>query len=490
MEGEIMRDARASRVLSAGAAAWALGAAPAAGQCELGETQMLTASDAAKSAFFGGNVAVRGDTAVIGATGAANVPGTSKGAAYVFRRTGGTWLEVGRLTTPDASTGSSFGTSVAVWGDTIVVGAPNDTRFGGPNAGSAFVFREVAPYEWIQVARLVGDGLAGDTVGASVAVDGDLCVVGAPLDDNPNGQNAGAAHIYRETDGEWHYIAKLIPDKVGGIEFGHRVGVSGGTVAVSIPNESVDGIFGAGAVHVYREVDGVWKKVAHLTPPEPATRGQFGWSLAIEGNMIVAGANFEDAGSTNSGAAYVFRGASGEWKLSARLTASDGAKNDEFGSDVGTNGTGVVVGAWLHDKPVTTGGAMYLFTETSGGWKEVAKFTASPDASPVRLGGKVAMDGRVVLGGTRLLDHSGFVDAGAAFLFEISDADGDGIPNECELVDCFADCNGDTEINIFDYLCFQGLVARGGPGADCNEDGSVDILDYLCFQGLVLAGCG
>ena len=167
----------------------------------LTEVRKLLASDAQASDLFGVSVAVSGDTAVVGAL-QEDDGGADAGAAYVFRRDqGGTdnWGEVTKLTASDAQASDQFGYRVAVSGDTAVVGAWAEDA-GGVNAGAAYVFRrdEGGADNWGQVTKLTAsDAQAGDAFGNSVAVSGDTAIVGAPLED-AEGSDVGAAYVFQQ----------------------------------------------------------------------------------------------------------------------------------------------------------------------------------------------------------------------------------------------------------------------------------------------------
>ena len=166
----------------------------------------LTASDAAADDRFGISVAVAGDTAVVGAFLDDTLAGTDAGSAYVFVRSGGAWTQQAKLTASDAAADDPFGDSVAVAGDTAVVGALDDT-LAGTDAGSAYVFVRSGG-AWTQQAKLTAsDAAADDQFGYSVAVAGDTAVVGAYFDDHPRRRRRGfgvcvQARDVRRRDGD------------------------------------------------------------------------------------------------------------------------------------------------------------------------------------------------------------------------------------------------------------------------------------------------
>ncbi|WP_375758446.1 hypothetical protein [Corallococcus exercitus] len=160
------------------------------------EQAKLTASDAAEGDLFGRSVALSCDTAIVGAEGVDTEAGENAGAAYVFVRSGTTWNEQARLTASDAAASDSLGTSVALRGDTAIVGAPFDDTAAGTDAGSAYVFVRSGTM-WSEQARLTAsDAAEGDLFGLSMEFSGDTLVIGAPADDTPAGENAGSAYVF------------------------------------------------------------------------------------------------------------------------------------------------------------------------------------------------------------------------------------------------------------------------------------------------------
>jgi len=148
--------------------------------------------------FFGSSVAISGDTIVVGASADGTAAGTNAGSAYVFTRTGSTWSQQDHLFADDAASDDFFGSSVAISGDTIVVGASSDSTAAGTHAGSAYVFTR-AGTTWSQQDHLfANDAAAYDYFGYPVAISGDTIVVGAGRDDTAAGADAGSAYVFTQ----------------------------------------------------------------------------------------------------------------------------------------------------------------------------------------------------------------------------------------------------------------------------------------------------
>jgi len=374
---------------------------------------------------FGYSVAVSGDTAVVGApyedsstTGVNSTPNnsaTDSGAAYVFVRSGGVWSQQAYLKASNPGFGDEFGWSVAVSGDTVVVGAPYEASSttgvnSTPNnsageSGAAYVFVRSGT-NWSQQAYLKASNTgAGDRFGTSVAVSGDTAVVGAYGEDSsttgvnstPNelASGSGAAYVFVRSGGVWSQQAYLKASNTGADDFfGVSVSVSGDTVVVgatgenssttgvnSTPNESAGS---SGAAYVFVRSGTNWSQQAYLKASNPGANDYFGRSVAVSGDTVVVGAHLEDSSTTgvnstpnnsatDSGAAYVFVRSGGVWSQQAYLKAGNTGVGDQFGESVAVSGDTVVVGAAAEDSSTTgvnstpnesasNAGAAYIFS--------------------------------------------------------------------------------------------------------------------------------
>ena len=338
-----------------------------------GEVKKLTASDAQANDIFGLSVSISGDTAVVGAP-AEDAGGDAAGAAYVFQRDqggAGNWGEVKKLTASDADQGDFFGGSVAVSGDTAVVGAVGEDA-GGGNAGAAYVFQrdQGGAGNWGEVKKLTAsDAGVNDQFGSSVAVSGDTAAVGAR---QPEGlaDETGAAYVFQRNAGgagNWGEVKKLTASDADQSDFfGGSVAVSGDTAVVGAVGEDAGG-GNAGAAYVFQRDQGGagnWGEVKKLTASDAQANDLFGRSVSISGDTAAVGALFEDAGGSKAGAAYVFQrgeGGADNWGEVEKLVASDAEFNDFFGGSVAVSGDTAVVGAEREDAGGSSAGAAYVF---------------------------------------------------------------------------------------------------------------------------------
>ncbi len=256
---------------------------------------------------FGSSVAIDGNTAIIGAFGHSNSGnGPNSGAAYIFTRdASGVWSEQAKLFPSDPMTQGFFGTAVAIHGNTVVVGAMgNDEIIAVP--GAAYVFVRNASGVWSQQAKLTpAGGMAYDFFGISVALHENTAIIGANGDDGL-GQNAGSAYIFtRDSAGVWSQQAELTAaDAVSQDFFGISVAIDGNMALIGAMGNDV-GAFVPGSAYLFtRDVFGIWSQKEKLLASDGDVFHLFGISVAIDGNMAVVGASQVPA--VGAGAAYIY----------------------------------------------------------------------------------------------------------------------------------------------------------------------------------------
>ncbi len=305
----------------------------------------LVASDPGISDEFGSSVSIAGDTALVGAWGDDD-GGASSGSVYVFVRSGTNWSQQAKLTASDAATGDFFGTDVSIAEDTALVGAYYDTHAGGSESGSAYVFLRSGT-SWSQQAKLTAsDAAANDYFGSSVSIEGDTALVGASSDDHIGGFDSGSAYVFVRSGTSWSQQAKLTASDAGEWDyFGADVSVAGDTALVG---ETANFGGGIGSAYVFVRLGTVWAEQQKLTAFDEAANDSFGFSVSLQGSTALVGAPFDDDGGAESGSAYIFvRGGTG-WLESAKLTASDAAPDAEYGNSVSVSGDIALVGARHH----------------------------------------------------------------------------------------------------------------------------------------------
>ena len=261
------------------------------------EQAKLTAPPSGRSR----SVAIAGDTVVMGA----NDEDGWKGAAYVFVRDGATWTQQARLTAADGEGFDHFGACVAISGDTAVVGA---VYSGSLNQGSAYVFTRSGAV-WTQQAQLNRTGGVGaDRLGASVAVSGDTAVAGIRPTAAPFPEKADSAYAFTSTNGLWAQEAALTPAgaTLSG-SFNFSVAISGDIALVGAPADTVGADPLRGSAYVFTRSGTTWTQQARLTAPDGAPEDFFGGAVALSDATALVGAGYDDVGANASqGSAYVF----------------------------------------------------------------------------------------------------------------------------------------------------------------------------------------
>ena len=394
---------------------------------QLAEESGLIASDGALNDRFGVSVAVDEDTAVVGAFQPtyedSGVTISRPGAAYVYTKdSNGAWSQQAKLTASAGADGDEFGISVAVDGDTVVVGARGNVS----KTGAIYVFTKPSDGDWtsnITETKLTATGGAADDLfGASVALYGGTIVVGAPGDQNSVGGtnvSTGSAYVFtwNSETGEWSQNAKLTASNAGADDlFGNSVAVDGNTIAVGAYGKDGNSLADAGLVYVFVKpaADGGWANAStetvQLRASGRAANANFGRSVAVDGGTIVVGAsgdrNTVGGAEVSTGSAYVFTEPSNGWAdgsvvtETAKLTASDGADSDQFGRSVAVDGNTIVVGAHQNDDDGTDSGSIYVFIKPTNGWTDTTgtvKLTASDGKAGDRFGIALALDGDIAL---------------------------------------------------------------------------------------------
>jgi hypothetical protein len=315
--------------------------------------------------YFGGALAASGDLVAVSAknddAGASNA-----GTVYLYNIAApvpGTPMRV--IPNPAPQTQDEFGNSLAMSGDLLVVGAPkNNTGVGVDDAGSVYVFNLASPTPGIPVHVIDNpEPAAGDWFGYSVAISGDRLVVGTPRDDT-GAINSGKVYVFGLDSPTPTVPVTVVPNPAPALEdeFGSAVAVSGPHLIIGSWKDDTVGV-DAGDARVYNlSSASANTPVASLTRPNPSEEDFFGASLAIPGTRIVVGAPGADTAADEGGAAYVYELNSATSTVPADvLETGEERAADAFGTAVAIDGTNVMVGAPLHDGTTHDRGAAYWF---------------------------------------------------------------------------------------------------------------------------------
>lgn len=442
----------------------------AGGTDNWGLVKKLVASDRAADDYFGYGVAISGNNIVVGAytedhDAAGGATLLSAGSAYVFNKDQGgidNWGQTKKIVASDREAADLFGCSVAINGNTIVVGAYNEDHdaAGGANlfaAGSAYVYNkdQGGADNWGQTKKIVAsDRAADDNFGWCVSVSNTDIVSGAWAEDEDDAglntlSGAGAAYAFNIDQGgiaNWGQVNKLVAKSLlGNIYYGASVSIDGDYAVIGSYGEDKDAAglnsnLNAGAVYILKKQAGVWTELKKLVASDRAANDYFGRRVAISGNYIIVGAHTEDedaaGGNTLSaaGAAYVFsknQGGTDNWGQVKKLVASDRAASDNFGMSVSISGNLIVVGASNEDEDAAGGntlsaaGSAYVFSKDQGGidnWGQVKKLVASDRAASDNFGSSISISGNNIVVGAFLEDEDAaggatLLSAGSAYVF-------------------------------------------------------------------------
>jgi hypothetical protein len=274
------------------------------------QQQRLSGADGTEEDQFGYSVGISGDRAVIGARtdSLAFFQSPNQGSAFVFRRANNTWTQQVKLVAADGSEGDLFGGAVAISGDTLVVGAASDDVNGITNQGSAYIF-VFANNAWVQQAQLrAADGAANDFFGFSVAISGETVLVGATSDNVGANADQGSAYVFVRNGTAWSQQQQLFASNGTALDsFGNSVAINNGTAVVGAYLDDVGGNTNQGSAYVYEQLGTVWVQRQQLIGSPAAALDRFGNSVAISGDKIVVGAPLFDAAAADQGAAYFFQ---------------------------------------------------------------------------------------------------------------------------------------------------------------------------------------
>ncbi len=433
------------------------------------QTAYVKASNTAAQARLGGSVSIFGDTMVVGApnegseaTGINTNPAPlgekrNSGAVYVFRRTSESWAQEAYIKASNTGVDDKFGSSVAIFGDTLVVGAWGESSIGmgigadesnddSTNSGAVYVFRR-GEGVWEQEAYIKASNTGEDDhFGASVAIYEDTIAVGAWGEDgDATATNGGAVYVFQRIGSVWSQQAYIKASTTDAEDlFGRKLALWGDTLVVASLGEdsNAQGLGGdqtdntaedSGAVYVFQRSEAAWSQQAYIKGHNTSTTDVFGVSVALSANTLAVGANFKD---NKSGAAYVFRRTGDTWTQEQYLKASNSAAEDRFGVAVALSQDVLVVGADREDSQNITGndnglensGAAYVFQRHDGTWTQQQFLKAANRGAEDFFGQSIAIsqgilavcateeDGSSV--GVNGPDNDDASNSGAVYLFE------------------------------------------------------------------------
>lgn len=364
--------------------------------------------------MYGFAAAIDGETAVIGGYLTDLSGATDAGAAYVFVRNGLTWTQQAKLTSSEAN--AYFARSVAIYGDTIVVGAPlADFPGGGGDPGYVYVYLRTGTSWNLQQKLGASDAILGDHLGATVAIYGDTIIAGAGNEETaPMGEN-GSAYIFVRNGTTWTQQAKLMASDAASYDYfaGFTVDIYGDTAIAGISSKGL---------YVFVRSGSTWSQQAKLVPSDSISGTNFAWTASLDGDTIIVGANLATvSGMTEAGAAYVFTRSGSTWTQQAKLVASDAAAYSNFGFAVKVLDNTALIGAPYADHSgKTDAGTVYVFRRAGTSWSQADKIIISNPGNDDKFGYSIGLSGLTAVIGAP--PHYTLGRSGSAYIYQLSPA--------------------------------------------------------------------
>lgn len=374
-------------------------------------------SDPAAEEYFGSSVSLEGNYAVIGAFGD-NENGSDAGAAYIYYKSGDTWTQQAKLTASDASGDDKFGSSVAISpsGFYVIIGAPKNDD-DGSNSGAAYIFHRVGS-SWTQQAKLTAsDASGGDNFGNSVSIYSDYAVVGAHKNNVPD-DDEGAAYVFHRTGSSWTEQQRLLAsDKKEGDGFGSAVAIDGNYIVVGAQFEDD---WSCGAAYIFYRSGSSWSQQQKVKADVLCGSSKFGSAVDIEGDYILVGAPQVGWG-LERGATYIFHKTT-DWNQIQTIMPYDFTEQGVwFGCSVKKSGNYIIIGAnqifadyyGVDYAP----GYGFIYHKNGDSFEKLQVLTASDAADGEYYGTSVGISVNDILIGASRDDDNGS-ESGSAYFYK------------------------------------------------------------------------
>ena len=299
----------------------------------------IVAADGALYDFFGSEVAISSNDALVGAPGN-DAAGRDAGAVYIFNRDGEIWTQQHLLFPTGDCESTWFGSAVALSGEYAIVGAPTNSY----RPGEAYIFKKDSGTWTLQQKLTADDGFEGNEFGQTVSISGDFAIIGAWGKDHDYNWS-GAAYIFKKQDNTWIQQAKLISDHKYYLDyFGKHVSISGDFAVVGADNDN-EIESGAGAVYVFKREEDRWIHHTKLTPDDKLHLDHFGISVSIDNDSLLIGTRDYLDYENNDNAVHLYKRYGDDWRPVVKLYAQDIEKDDKFGFSIDVKDNFAAVGS-------------------------------------------------------------------------------------------------------------------------------------------------
>ncbi len=430
------------------------------------EDQKILASDGEAGDWFGfiGPSGLHDDLLIVGATDVDGSGGTDSGAAYIFRFNGSDWVEEAKIYPSDGTTDGYFGWNVAIYDNVAVVSATEDAD--PDNSHSAVYVYRFDGQDWIYEAKFIGDEDGSGTFGKSLAAQEDLIFIG-DTGDYSYIPHSGSVSVYRYTDGEWVFEQKVY----GSINQSYvsskawSIGADGERLIIGMNMFTLTpDIYAWVSINKYNGTE--WVLEADLRGPEYSQIMGFGRAVDIESNVAVVGCP-DDGSERYRGSVYIYRSSGApdnEWVEEVVLAPADLQNNDFFGDQVVlADENTIIVQAGGHELAGYGRSTLYVYRYIDEEWVETGRLTTSSQGDFFGIVGGVSLaaEGTHVVVGSPREDNQNGVDAGSAFYYDLScigDFDNDRDVDQSDLgillasygVDDGGDVDGDGDTDQAD----------------------------------------
>lgn len=393
---------RAAGPILAGLAMYAGAVSSAAAQ--MGGVQLIP-NNGVSGILFGTSVGIASDVAAVGAA----FDNGNRGAVYVYARNGSAWPYQATLVPVESIVGDQVGAYTEAYGNQVFAGSPAHGSASGPYPGAVFVFTRNGT-TWAETQMLQPDPIVDHgRFGARYAIDGTTLVI--------NGTNAGnqkIAFLFTNQGGQWTQTGTLQPTEGG--DFGTHISISGNVVVVGAAGGLNGSAVKTGVAYVFTRSGGAWSETTRLTGSTSALNDQFGTSVSVSGDTIVVGAPYETVGGVKRGAAHVYRNTGSAWDELPLLSAADGVSGNTFGKDVRVCGDRIFVGSSnLSIGGNSAQGAVYQWNEIGGVWTSQGEFTLpAPGRSNAYFGDHLGVSATGLVVGAPFIDQAYVYEGGCA----------------------------------------------------------------------------
>jgi len=384
---------------------------------------------------FGLSVDIDGDTAVVGSKNEA----VGSGAVYIYVRDGTEWSRQAKIVPTDLDF-TRFGRSVAISGDTVIVGEINGSNYQGTGSAYVYVRNDTT---WSQQARL--DGFTIDMTdpfmdgfGMWVDIDADTAVISAWHDDDLKqlpeiSGNTGAVHVFVRNGTTWTKQAKLYPDDIEGNQhFGRGIALEGDTLLVGSLSDYNEQGERVGSAYVFVRKNGIWTQRDKLEPSDGIGGDKFGLEMSINRDTFLIAAYGDYTNNIGAGSAYIFERDRCNISEVAKFVPSDAFNGHGFGVNVFLSGDIAVIGAAQDKDFGNQSGAVYVFKRDAGVWSGIGKVYPDDIAAQYRFGSDVAVDNDVIIVGSQLDSY------GKAYMLDLGEGN---VHAEPQTKVCFDGCH-------------------------------------------------